>query len=186
MPPAGREAHGECPHVLLAFRCTPARGGTCPALPSAPCSPYCGRSWRRVMGTMARWAPKPHGTPGASSGTADPRGHSQSQFVCRQLLSTSILPSQGHRPASGSYLAAAPAGAARPRARHRAAGSWLERAQGFRTPAAPRPRGGRDLPTATRAAPTPLPPGLAGPVPLATWLLPPAWITSLSVFFNFS
>lgn len=50
-------------------------------------------------------------------------------------------------------------GAVLPRARHRAAGSWLERAQGFRTSMAPRPRGGTGPPyhQTCRSHPAPTP-----------------------------
>lgn len=67
------------------------QGRNVPALPSAPRSPYCGGSLRRVTGTTAR-----RGTAGTSSGTANPRSHGHSRLVRRQLLSTSILPGQGH------------------------------------------------------------------------------------------
>lgn len=76
-----------------------AEGGRRPVPSLAPRFPHHSSSLRRVTGTTARPTSKPRGAPRASSSTTDPRGCGRSWLPCVQLLSTSILPSQGHQPA---------------------------------------------------------------------------------------
>lgn len=191
MPPAGREALGwrvfPCPTEKPAG--TPLCACQGRNTPCSPLSPVLPLLWRVLESSNGH-----HGETGSETmwhswgelWHCQRTGHGQSQLVCRQLLSTGILPSQGHQPASGQIPGSSSGrrGAALPvPGTVRLAHGWREhRALGH--PGTPT-RGGTSLPPNL-----PLPPrshpGAAGPVPLATWLLPPAWITSLSVFFNFS
>lgn len=174
-----------------------AEGGRRPVPSLAPRFPHHSSSLRRVTGTTARPTSKPRGAPRARSSTTDPRGCGRSWLPCVQLLSTSILPSQGHQPAPSRTPGSGSS-------RHRAGASPCPAPRSWRElgasghPWHPSPAARQDQPRTpygqNSASFHPAPqPSVAGDsprppcaVPLATWLLPPAWITSLSVFFNFS
>lgn len=127
-----------------------AKAATCPALPSAPRFPHRGGSSSRLTGTTARRAPTSH-----RCSRSEFRHHRpvEPRPVLARLRAAPIRrhpselgPLTCFKPDTWERLRQAqdrrfPLPGTVP-ARHRTAGPRLERAQAFRTSAAPRPRSG--------------------------------------------